>query len=700
MRLSPPGEVWLRALRRRGGVLVMVLLASLAGAAASVYCRQPQYEAVMRVRVQRRTPWLQFPRASPAALPGPTAVETAAQELSNRTVIASALAAMGPQAPGLFTPPLRRPRWLAQRWPGLPSARLQEQIEAVRRRLHISYSDSSRLLELSFTAPRPELAQALLRHLALADLARSATDQRAAATARIEYLQSQAASARANTQAAVRALAAVAAADGLSDPATQLQLTDQRWRQLAAAETTSELMALQLGDALAHHAAVSSGVAAATVVPSDLLLQQAELESQVQSLAVQYQPRAAPLRQARLRLAAVSASIRAVRSRARDQQQQALAAVQQQTRDLRATLVRQSLSQTRLSAALARFDLVQQQLAAQRRTYAAVLEQLQQALVTAGAVVPPLRIADPATPLPRPVAPHAGSALAAASLLGLALGLVAIRVLEGWDDRLRWPEAGEMGVPLAAVLPAPALPWTAWADTIGPASPLPDFALARERCTAALLAARLHAGLRVLFLTSVAGGEGTTTLALHLAACLSRMHQSVLLLDAHPAAPALHRACGGNLTPGVQDLLAGGSTVEAVLRSFACEPGIHLRFAAAGISRALSPCLLLAGGAAAELLSAARERFDWVILDGPPLASGPEAGLWAELADATFVLARYGKTRRRQLRCALDRIEAAGVPELALVINFAPAAGPSATLPLWRPIADPAAGAIPLRQRA
>lgn len=664
------------------------MAAALAAAGAVMVCRQPQYQAGMRVVVEHSSPWLQNSAAASPGPPGPAEVLTAAGELSGRATVAAAVAGMGAKAEELFAPRWRYPRWLARRW------RLadQDRIPVLRRRLRIVTS-ASRLVEVRFTAPQPQIAAEFLRRLLAAFLQQSAARQRGMDQARIAFLQQQAATARARIQDATQSLAAVAAAEGLADPAAQMQIEEERWRHLAAAETSAELAALRQSDALAEGAA---GDAAAA--PPGLLVERAELDARVQSLGTEYQPQASPLLEARQQLAAVDANLTAWRGQQRRQRQQALAAVRRQTQDLRAALVRQSRDQTKLTAALARFDLAQQQVTAQRQTYATVLAQLHQALATDGAFSPSLRVADPAAAASRPIVPSWRSVLATALLLGAALSLAGIRALDGWDDRLRWPEAGELGVAVAAALPAPHRRWPAWTPAGGPTPPTAAFARGLEACAASLLTSRTLGGPRTVLVTSAGAGEGKTTLALHLADCCARTGQAVLLLDAHTAAPALHHAFGGELTPGLGELLRGSMPVEDVLRRSSTGAGPH--YITAGEAAPASQCLLLASGGAGDLISAARSRFDWIFLDGPAVASGPDAGLWAQAADLTLVVGGYLRTRRRELRRCLDELEAAGAQELALVVNFAPEPACAAVPAWWHPRGDRRPAVASFRQRA
>ncbi|MGH9412201.1 MAG: hypothetical protein ACRD0Y_00535, partial [Terriglobales bacterium] len=563
-----------------------------------------------------------------------------------------------------------------------------ERVAAVRRHLAIASLPHSQVIQLRFTAATPQLAAEFLQQMIVAYDQRQAAQTRARAMLRIRFLRQQAQQARAAVLEATRNVAAVARRQDLSDPAHEMQIASQRWQQLAAAETSTEISALQQAATLARRApsGASDSSYATQGVPKDVLTQRAELSAEVERLAAKYRPQALPLRQARHQLAALDASIAALRRQHHVRAQQALAAVQQQMHDLRAALRNQRAAQTHLRGALAQFDLAQRGLTARQQGYASLLDHLQQTVDSAGAAPPALRVSDPAAALPHAASPRLVSALATALLLGLALGLAAAWWRDHSDDRLRWPEAEELGVAVASVRPrrAALVPDAFAASSAGNGA---------ERCAAALLLAQSESGTAVVLVTSTERGEGKTDLALMLAQCLAQEAAPVLLVDAHVQNPALHEYFQEPIAPGLSELLKGQAAVDLVLRG-----ANNLHYIAAGNGGDL--CLALASGTGGDLLTAARARFSWVVIDGPPVLAGPEAGLWSALTDCTLVVSRYELSRQGQVRRGLDALEAAGCRNLALVVNEAPAARCDPARPLWRPQAAAAGEAAAIRMRA
>jgi Mrp family chromosome partitioning ATPase len=165
---------------------------------------------------------------------------------------------------------------------------------------------------------------------------------------------------------------------------------------------------------------------------------------------------------------------------------------------------------------------------------------------------------------------------------------------------------------------------------------------------------------QTLFLTSANAGEGTTTTAANLAGVLSRQSPSVLLVDLRLTAPRLMHLLGDPAdVPGFEDGLRGVVPLNSCVFTLA---GGSLNVIAAKTAMTAEEAVQQSGPLN-DFLEWAEERFEWVILDCPPLSS-PEWTRWFELnADPVLLVVRAGVTRRRGLRKAArqlkDRLAAA-----------------------------------------
>lgn len=176
--------------------------------------------------------------------------------------------------------------------------------------------------------------------------------------------------------------------------------------------------------------------------------------------------------------------------------------------------------------------------------------------------------------------------------------------------------------------------------------------------------ARLVKPIQTLLVTSTIPREGKTTAAVNLAGVLARNGASVLLLDADMRAPDLVRTLGlPPALPGLGEVLSNEVRVERALR---CVIPLGLYFLGAGRPLA-DPVPHLQSAAFRQVLALARQSFDWVIIDSPPLTPVADAHCLAALADGILLVVRWGLTPRRELDQALATL--AGLPLLGLVLN-------------------------------
>jgi non-specific protein-tyrosine kinase len=156
---------------------------------------------------------------------------------------------------------------------------------------------------------------------------------------------------------------------------------------------------------------------------------------------------------------------------------------------------------------------------------------------------------------------------------------------------------------------------------------------------------------RSVMLVSGQGGEGTSTIALQFAQCLSRdASLRVLLVDAN----------GRRASDLIEAARAAGSHSERRGRA-----ALDLLPLGDRLRASISPPM----AALRDLLETSGAGYDWVILDGPPLLESPEAATLAALVQGAVLVVRAGRTKRPVLVRALDLLRRAGATVLGTVLN-------------------------------
>lgn len=155
---------------------------------------------------------------------------------------------------------------------------------------------------------------------------------------------------------------------------------------------------------------------------------------------------------------------------------------------------------------------------------------------------------------------------------------------------------------------------------------------------------------KTLLVTSAVRGEGKTVAALNLAMALAELErQQVVLVDADLRRPSCERYLNLNPDLGLSDVLMGRVPVEKVLR-----PAGHrsLMLLGAG-TRVDNPAEVLGASRLDELFRRLKEKFQYVVIDTPPVLPSTDAGVLASRADGALLVVRLEKSVKKQSREAL-----------------------------------------------
>jgi protein-tyrosine kinase len=173
-----------------------------------------------------------------------------------------------------------------------------------------------------------------------------------------------------------------------------------------------------------------------------------------------------------------------------------------------------------------------------------------------------------------------------------------------------------------------------------------------RRLAAVLHDAQANTGLRIVMIASAVPGEGKTLTATNLALTLSESYQErVLLIDADLRKPALHQMFHISAATGLIEGLRADGATKLVLRQ------VSSRLTVLPAGRPTSdPMAAFTSERMRQLLAEARETFDWVIIDTPPLVLLSDAHLLSPLVDGAVLVVRANGTPHDLVRRAADII--------------------------------------------
>ena len=173
-----------------------------------------------------------------------------------------------------------------------------------------------------------------------------------------------------------------------------------------------------------------------------------------------------------------------------------------------------------------------------------------------------------------------------------------------------------------------------------------------RRLAAALHHAREATGLSVVMIASAVAGEGKTLTASNLALTFSESYQrSVLLVDADLRRPSLHRIFGLEPSSGLSEALTSIEEPDLSL----IQVSERLTVLPGGRASA-DPMAGLISSRMQRLIKEARELFDWVFIDTPPVGLLSDANLLAAMVDAAVLVIRADRTPYPLVQRAIESI--------------------------------------------
>ena len=173
------------------------------------------------------------------------------------------------------------------------------------------------------------------------------------------------------------------------------------------------------------------------------------------------------------------------------------------------------------------------------------------------------------------------------------------------------------------------------------------------------------APIRRLLVTSAGEGEGKSTTVANLAVCFAQADRAVLLIDADLRRPVINTLFRQPATPGLSSYLAGDAMFDAIIQKTAVP---NLSIIASGPTPP-NPAELVGSRRMRELLEAASERFDMILLDSPPVLAVSDAGALVPMVDGVLLVVGSGLAARLGLRRAKEAIQAVQGRIVGAVLN-------------------------------
>ncbi|NUO18751.1 polysaccharide biosynthesis tyrosine autokinase [bacterium] len=170
---------------------------------------------------------------------------------------------------------------------------------------------------------------------------------------------------------------------------------------------------------------------------------------------------------------------------------------------------------------------------------------------------------------------------------------------------------------------------------------------------------------RVILMTSAATKEGKSTTCVNLAITFAQTGSRVLLVDSDLRRPTLHSFFNVDKMYGLSNVLIGSLSFNDVIKRTEVE---NLDLITAG-DIPPNPAEMVASERMRMFLEEARNRYDVVLLDSPPVVAVTDAAILTTRADATILVVSSGMTGRSELKRAIGLIRSVGSNVLGIILN-------------------------------
>lgn len=552
---------------------------------------------------------------------------------------------------------------------------------------------NSKLVKVHYDSPDPVLAAQIVKSLAELFIRMKLERGFDAASYAKDFLEQRLAQVKAKLEDSEQALVAFARRQGIINVDQKQTLAMEKLQAVSAAVAVAgnERIAAEslYREALAAHSHGLSRILDSETI-NKLKQIRVELEANYQEQGLILKPEYPKMQQLGHRIREVQTQIErevgAIHAALRGDYQ----AAQRKEDMLESNLAAIKEEVLRLQDQSSRYTILRREVDTNRTLYDGLLQRLKEVGVAGGDSMNNISVIDAAEVANSPFKPNVRKNLLFGIVLGLCAGIGLAFLFEHLDDTVKLPEDLERlaQLPILGILPK--LQSQAEGALAAHREPRSGIAEAIRSVRQALLFSvpaqetqhpgwrtlgvgrtnderrRRSAVPRVLQFTSPMQGEGKTTTALNLAIAFTQIGEKVLLVDCDLRRPNLHCVLKLDGSRGLTHYLTNNSITPLDVTQCARIPNL---FVIPAGPQPPNPAELLGSTRMVKLLALAAEKFDYVLLDGPPTLGLADALILANLARGTVMVVEAAVSRHRHVIGALKRLASARVTVLGGVLN-------------------------------
>ena len=301
--------------------------------------------------------------------------------------------------------------------------------------------------------------------------------------------------------------------------------------------------------------------------------------------------------------------------------------------------------------------------------YTFLLQKQQEARIAQASTISNIHIVDLALTPKVPIKPNKKKNLALGFILGLMLGVGLAFLLDYMDQTIKTTEdvREKLGLNVFGIIPRipfadedANLPSKRLVTTLAPKTPVVESFRALRTNLNYASAKQKH---KIIMVSSSLPNEGKSTISGNLAVVLSQTGAKVLLMGCDLRRPSLYEMFSQKNVPGLVDLLIDND--QSALRHLT---NPKLDFLPAGTVPP-NPAEILESKRMGQLLDKVRERYDYVVIDAPPVLPVTDAQILAPKADINLIVIEPCRVPEKAAMQMVESLKAVDAKIAGVILN-------------------------------
>lgn len=708
-------DYW-RVLRKRRWTVASIFLLVVVTVMIGTLKQRPVYRAKAVLQIDKETANIMSFKDFVAEISpfDDSYLETAYKVMQSRTLSRRVIDKLQlDQVPEFQGAPPKEPSWFAQLWSKLglesslplkedpePDPKYHNLIENFQGRLTISPVRRSRLVEVSFDSYDPALASRVVNALVANFIDQNLEAKWDATQKASDWLSQQLVGLKGRLEKSEEDLQRYAKDNAILFLDEKQNMSTEKLKQLQEEATRAQADLIQkesLYNQIRGGDLSSVPGILENKLYQDLSVKLADLRREYSELTATFTPEYPRVKRLKNQIDEIERALQRERGTFARRVADDYRAAENRKRLLDQAVAQQTREFNEMAEKSIQYNILKREADTNKQLYEGLLQRLKEASVSAGLRASNIRVVDEGEVPRYPAKPRVLINLALALLLGLTMGVGLAFFQEYLDNTLKTPEDVQrfLHLPTLGVIPAATadgrakLPYGGYGYGYPSRTSLPAASTSDEKngnSHPALFGLTENAPLmeayrslrtsvllstsgrppRVILVTSGQPGEGKTTTVINLAISLVQLGGPVLLIDSDMRRPRLHTLLKLPAGPaGLSTYLTGQFSLGEV----AAPTQIPNLFLVPCGPIPPNPAELLSSNLMRTLLEQAPQKFEYVLMDSPPVLHVSDARILASQSEAVILVIHGAVTPREAVQHATQHLQQVNANVIGAALN-------------------------------